>query len=102
MYQETVVPRDGLSVVGSFTLDAPLGTNVWISAHSTDEADLDTIEVISPSGRIFDLPQVNDGLLHIRITETTEVRPLDLFSLYSYSTLASSGRGSSMVRTTSM
>lgn len=65
---------DGLSAVGgSFTLDAPLGRNVWIVAHCADEADLDTIEVVSPSGRIFDLPLVSDGMLHIRIAQTNEV-----------------------------
>ena len=65
---------DGLSTVGgSFTLDAPLGRNVWIVAHCADEADLDTIEVVSPSGRIFDLPLVSDGMLHIRIPQTNEV-----------------------------
>ena len=77
VYKEYLMPRDGLSVLGSFTLDAPLGTNVWIVAHCADEADLDTMEVISPSGRIFDLPQVSDGMLHIRIPDTREVRQFD-------------------------
>ena len=75
VYEESVTAVDGLSMVGgTFTLDAPLGTNVWIVAHCADEADLDTIEVVSPSGRIFDLPLVSDGMLHIRIPETDEVR----------------------------
>lgn len=73
VYEETVVSRDGSSATGSFLLDAPLGRNVRIVAHCADEADVDTIEVVSPSGRVYDLPLVADGMLHIRIPHTDEV-----------------------------
>lgn len=72
VYEETLIADDGLPLLGVFTLDAPFGSNVWIGVHCADEADLDTIEVVSPSGRIFDLPLVSDGMLHIRIGETDE------------------------------
>ena len=62
------------SFSGTFTLDAPLGHNVRVVAHCDDEADLDTVEVVSPSGRVYDLPLVSDGMLHIRIPHTDEVR----------------------------
>lgn len=68
-----MVSRDGSSATGSFLLDAPLGRNVRIVAHCADEADVDTIEVVSPSGRVYDLPLVADGMLHVRIPHTDEV-----------------------------
>ena len=41
-------------------------------AHCEDEADLDTVQVLSPSGRIYDLPLVSDGMLLVRIPKTDE------------------------------
>lgn len=64
---------------GTFTLDAPLGANVRVVAHCADEADLDTVEVVSPNGRVYDLPLVSDGMLHIRIPHTDEVTTIFFF-----------------------
>lgn len=73
------VRRDG-TTSGTFHLDAPLGDNVRVVAHVADEADLDTIQVVSPSGKVYDLPLVSDGMLHIRIAQTDEVIDIRLFS----------------------
>lgn len=75
VYEETVTSSSQVpSVTGTFTLDAPLGSNVRVVAHCADEADLDTVEVVSPNGRVYDLPLVSDGMLHVRIAETDEVK----------------------------
>ena len=74
VYEETVTSNNQVQAVqGTFTLDAPLGSNVRVVAHCADEADLDTVEVVSPNGRVYDLPLVSDGMLHIRIPQTDEV-----------------------------
>ncbi|XP_046653735.1 calcium-activated chloride channel regulator 1-like isoform X2 [Daphnia pulicaria] len=73
VYEETVTSSSQVQAVqGTFTLDAPLGSNVRVVAHCADEADLDTVEVVSPNGRVYDLPLVSDGMLHIRIPQTDE------------------------------
>jgi hypothetical protein len=78
VYEETVTSSSQVQAVqGTFTLDAPLGSNVRVVAHCADEADLDTVEVVSPNGRVYDLPLVSDGMLHIRIPQTDEVRSFD-------------------------
>ncbi|XP_057365411.1 calcium-activated chloride channel regulator 1-like [Daphnia carinata] len=69
--EETVTSTNQMQS-GTFTLDAPLGANVRVVAHCADEADLDTVEVVSPNGRVYDLPLVSDGMLHIRIPHTDE------------------------------
>ncbi|KAI9559912.1 hypothetical protein GHT06_013919 [Daphnia sinensis] len=71
VYEETVTSANQVQS-GTFTLDAPLGANVRVVAHCADEADLDTVEVVSPNGRVYDLPLVSDGMLHIRIPHTDE------------------------------
>ncbi|KAK4029989.1 hypothetical protein OUZ56_022946, partial [Daphnia magna] len=71
VYEETVTSANQMQS-GTFTLDAPLGANVRVVAHCADEADLDTVEVVSPNGRVYDLPLVSDGMLHIRIPHTDE------------------------------
>lgn len=51
VYEETLTAGQTATATtagGTFTLDSPLGENVWIVAHCADEADLDTIEVLSP------------------------------------------------------
>lgn len=73
VFEETVTSGHRSNGAGTFNLDAPLGHNVRVVAHCADEADLDTIEVVSPSGRVYDLPLVSDGMLHIRIPHTDEV-----------------------------
>ncbi len=79
VYEETVTSSSQVQAVqGTFTLDAPLGSNVRVVAHCADEADLDTVEVVSPNGRVYDLPLVSDGMLHIRIPQTDEVRESSL------------------------
>lgn len=70
------------TATGTFQLDSPLGDNVRILAHCEDEADLDAIQVVSPSGKIYDLPLVSDGMLHIRIPHTDEVK-ISNYSNYS-------------------
>lgn len=70
VYEELVT---NAQATGSFQLDAPLGSDLRIVAHCQDEADLDSIQVMSPSGKIYDLPLVSDGMLHIRIPQTDEV-----------------------------
>lgn len=76
---------------GTFTLDAPLGANVRVVAHCADEADLDTVEVVSPNGRVYDLPLVSDGMLHIRIPHTDEVTTIFFFLRRGGSSLARIG-----------
>lgn len=79
VYEETVTSTNQMQS-GTFTLDAPLGANVRVVAHCADEADLDTVEVVSPNGRVYDLPLVSDGMLHIRIPHTDEVTTIFFFS----------------------
>ena len=59
-------------VTGRFTLDEPLGSNVWLVVHCDDADAVDALEAVSPSGRLYDLPLVADGLIHIRIAQTNE------------------------------
>ena len=59
-------------VSGRFTLDQPLGANVWLVVHCDDTDAVDALEAVSPSGRLYDLPLVADGLIHIRIAHTQE------------------------------
>lgn len=52
MYEENLTAggsgQQTTTTGGTFTLDSPLGENVWIVAHCADEADLDTLQVLSP------------------------------------------------------
>ena len=92
VYEETVTAGQASS--GTFVLDAPLGRNVRLVAHCADEGDLDAVQVFSPSGRVYDLPLVADGMLHIRIAETEE------FGEWNYRLRFASANGAATVEVT--
>lgn len=56
---------------GKFTIEDSLGRNTWVTVTSKDGTD--GLQLISPTGKDFDLPVHAEGLMFLRIPGVAEV-----------------------------
>lgn len=58
---------------GTFTVEESLGRNSIITVTTEQIGDVDGLQLVSPTGRPFDLPEHAEGLVFVRIPGVAEV-----------------------------
>jgi len=54
-------------------MEENLGRNTWVTISTEEIGDVDGLQLISPSGKEFDLPLHAEGLVFIKIPGIAEV-----------------------------
>jgi len=65
---------------GQFTIEDSLGRNTWVTVTTEEVGDVDGLQLISPTGKEFDLPLHAEGLVFVRIPGVTEV-PTNIYRI---------------------
>ncbi|CAL8101953.1 unnamed protein product [Orchesella dallaii] len=57
---------------GKFTIEDSLGRNTWVTVTTEESGDVDGLQLVSPSGKDFDLPLHAEGMMFLRIPGAAE------------------------------
>ncbi len=63
---------DGEAITGNFVVEEHLRRDLWASAAVEDERDVDSFEVLSPTGRRFSLPHYEHGMAYFNLEGDNE------------------------------
>lgn len=54
-------------------MEENLGRSTWVTVSTEETGDVDGLQLISPSGKEYDLPRHTEGLVFIKIPGIAEV-----------------------------
>lgn len=65
-------PNSDWQVRGKFTVEDGLGRNTWVTVTPEEHGDVDGLQLISPTGKEFDLPLNAESMTFLRIPGVAE------------------------------
>jgi hypothetical protein len=73
VYDAVHLPDGEWQARGKFTVEDSLGRNTWVTVTTEESGDVEGLQLISPTGKEFDLPRHIEGLVLLKIPGVTEV-----------------------------
>ena len=87
-HRDTRVPNVDNVIAGNFVVEEHLRNDLWISVTADDERDVESFEVLSPTGERHSFPTYEHGLAYFRLAGAAEPG-IWSYTLRLYPTLAS-------------
>ena len=71
-HQEQKISDDSNIVSGTFVVEESLRDNLWVQIASPDEDDIEMFELTNPTGKVFEFPKYEHGLVYFKLTGSQE------------------------------
>ena len=71
-HQEHKISDDVNMVSGNFVVEESLRKNLWVQISSPDQDDIEFFELTNPTGKVFQFPKFEHGLVYFRLSGLQE------------------------------
>ena len=71
-HQEQKMSDDSNTVSGNFVVEESLRRNLWVEISCPHQDDIEYFELINPTGRVFQFPKFEHGLVYFRLAGAQE------------------------------
>ena len=71
-HEEQKISDEAHSVSGNFVVEENLRDNLWVQIAAPNEDDIEMFELTNPSGRVFEFPKYEHGLVYFKLAGTQE------------------------------
>ena len=71
-HQEQKISDETNMVSGNFVVEESLRKNLWVQISSPDQDDIEYFELTNPTGRVFQFPKFEHGLVYFRLSGLQE------------------------------
>ena len=71
-HQEQKISDDSNMVSGNFVVEESLRKNLWVQISSPDQDDIEYFELTNPTGKVFQFPKFEHGLVYFRLAGLQE------------------------------
>ena len=71
-HQELLITDDENMVAGNFVVEETLRNNLWVEISSPDQDDIEYFELTNPTGKVFQFPKFEHGLVYFKLAGLQE------------------------------
>lgn len=71
-HQELLISNDANMVSGNFVVEESLRNNLWVEISSPDQDDIEYFELTNPTGKVFQFPKFEHGLVYFKLAGIQE------------------------------
>ena len=71
-HQEQKISDESNLVSGNFVVEESLRKNLWVQISSPDQDDIEYFELTNPTGKVFQFPKFEHGLVYFRLAGLQE------------------------------
>ena len=74
LYQNSI-KNPGTAIEGRFVVESAVDGNIWMTLTTEEKEEVQFFEVISPSGRTFEFPKIENGIFYFNFGNNDKVEP---------------------------